>query len=95
MNINQDKAIKGLGNCRFSLESGACFCDKCPYFREKDCRFNMAEDVFNLLIAQNEVLAELRKVGYPHGFEKEKPWIVNYMNSITEVIKKAVKLNNG
>lgn len=46
-----------------------------------------------LLEKQNEVITELRKLGYPHGFEQEKPWIVDYMHLITEVVKKAVKID--
>lgn len=45
-----------------------------------------------LIKAQDEVIQALRKVGYPHNFQREKPWIVNYMYAITDVIKKAVKL---
>lgn len=46
-----------------------------------------------LLEKQNEVITELRKLGYPHGFEQEEPWIVDYMHLITEVVKKAVKID--
>ena len=42
--------------------------------------------------AQDEVIRALRKVGYPHNFQREPTWIVNYMYAITDVIKKAVKL---
>ena len=45
-----------------------------------------------LIKAQNEVIQALRKVGYPHNFQREEPWIVNYMYAITDVIKKAVSL---
>ena len=34
------------------------------------------------------------KVGYPHNFQREEPWIVNYMYAITAVVKKAVRLKN-
>lgn len=42
--------------------------------------------------AQDEVIQALRKVGCPHNFQREPTWIVNYMYAITDVIKKAVKL---
>lgn len=45
-----------------------------------------------LIEAQDEVIRALLKVGYPHNFQREEPWIVNYMYAITDVIKKAVKL---
>lgn len=41
--------IKGLEICRAHLEMGSGFCDRCPYFRECGCRFNMANDVYKLL----------------------------------------------
>jgi hypothetical protein len=53
------------------------------------------ENILEVLKAQNEVIQDLRKVGYPHDFQREKPWIVNYMYAITDVIRKAVRLNNG
>jgi len=48
--------------------------------------------MLSLLKAQDEVITALRKVGYPHNFQGLQPWIVNYMYAITDVIKKAVKL---
>lgn len=51
-------------------------------------------DVLKLLKKQNEVIEELLKVGYPHNFQLEKPHIVNYMQSITKVVKKAVHFRN-
>ncbi len=53
------------------------------------------QDALTLLKAQSEVIDDLIKVGYPHNFQREEPWIVNYMYAITNVIKKAVNLNNG
>ena len=50
------------------------------------------QDAIALLKAQNEVIEALLKVGYPHNFQREEPWIVNYMYAITEVVKKAVNL---
>ena len=52
------------------------------------------QDAITLLKAQDEVIQGLRKVGYPHDFYLEEPWVVSYMYAITDVIKKAVNLNN-
>lgn len=52
-------------------------------------------EMLDRLKAQGKVIDELLKVGYPHNFQREEPWIVNYMYAITGVIKKAVNLNNG
>ena len=51
-------------------------------------------DAADLLEAQGEVIDALLKVGYPHNFQREERWIVNYMYAITDVIKKAVNLRN-
>jgi len=55
----------------------------------------MADKILALLKEQQTIIDELLKVGYPHNFQREEPWIVNYMLKITEVIKKAVHLRNG
>jgi hypothetical protein len=52
-------------------------------------------DALSMLKAQGEVIDALLKVGYPHNFQMEEPWIVNYMYAITDVMKKAVNLRNG
>ena len=90
----REKVIKGLELC--SREKGqtiGCLLD-CPYDGEDECHKKMMRDAIALLKAQNEVIEELLKVGYPHNFQREEPWIVNYMYAITDVIKKAVNLNN-
>ena len=51
-------------------------------------------DALELLKAQDEIIDDLIKVGYPHNFQREEPWIVNYMYAITDVIRKAVNLKN-
>lgn len=56
---------------------------------------DMLSDALTLLKEQNEVIDALLKVGYPHNFQREEPWIVNYMYAITDVIKQAVHLRNG
>lgn len=89
-----ENVIQGLQLCM------DCQCDDCKAEKAShypwDCEaFSIFVcDALSLLKAQNEVITELRKIGYPHDFQNEKPWIVDYMNLITEVIKKAVNLRN-
>ncbi|MBR6861377.1 MAG: hypothetical protein IKM73_08665 [Acidaminococcaceae bacterium] len=52
------------------------------------------EETISLLKKQQEIIDALLKVGYPHNFQREEPWIVNYMYAITAVVKKAVNLRN-
>ncbi len=52
------------------------------------------EETISLLKKQQEIIDALLKVGYPHNFQREEPWIVNYMYAITAVVKKAVRLKN-
>ena len=92
-----EKVIKWLECCAH----GVTHCLECPYdprykkeLREPSCMTLLARETLELLKAQNEVIQDLRKIGYPHNFQRGKPWIVNYMYAITEVIKKAVRLNN-
>lgn len=78
-------------------------CHKCPYWGtgphgSSECNV-LANDALALIRqqqerikAQDEVIRALRKVGYPHNFQREPTWIVNFMYAITDVIKKAVKL---
>ena len=87
-----EKVIKGLEICA----TWTTACDKCPFNDKCKGASNAAmAAAIELLKAQNEVIQALCKVGYPHNFQREEPWIVNYMNAITDVIKKAVRLNNG
>lgn len=51
-------------------------------------------EAIDLINKQSEVIDALLKVGYPHNFQREEPWIVNYMYAITEVVRKAVNLKN-
>lgn len=94
-----EKVIKGLECCSVSIITCEK-CDACPYGEQEEGEIichedNLLKNSLSILKAQNEVIAELRKVGYPHDFQDEKPWIVDYMNLITEVIKKAMRLSNG
>lgn len=92
-----EKVIKGLEHC--STTDGNCqWADhaECPYI--ENCKAekysDLDRDALELLKKQNEVIEELLKVGYPHNFQLEKPHIVNYMQSITKVVKKAVHFRN-
>lgn len=40
-------------------------------------------------VEQYGILSELLEVGYPHNFQLEPLWIVDYMQRITKVITKA------
>ena len=80
----QEKVIQGLQKFKTDLK---------PFAGNK-ADWQKVDDALELLKAQNEVIEELLKVGYPHNFQREEPWIVNYMYAITNVIKKAVNLNN-
>lgn len=87
-----DKAIKGLECCILRDPDDFPRCSVCPY--ESNCVNRLKMDALTLLKAQDDVITALLKVGYPHGFEREEPWIVDYMNQITNVIRKAVQLRN-
>ena len=90
-----EKVKKGL-RCHSEPKFGPeeCFCETCPY-DDATCGLDVPDDALKLLNAQDEVIQALIKVGYPHNFQREEPWIVNYMYAITEVIRKAVNMNNG
>lgn len=100
----KEKTIQGMECClkheaedqdKRIFDYYACEYPECPYFAENSSCFDRMRDALYLLKAQDEVIKALLKVGYPHDFQREKPWIVNYMYAITEVIKKAVRLHNG
>ena len=48
----------------------------------------------SLLKKQDEVISALLEVGYPHNFQREEPWIRNYMYAITDVVKKAFEVKD-
>lgn len=94
LETNVEKVLDSYEKCEAGVCDGCAFeyirCDwpaACAFYQQESARY--------LLKAQDEVIQALRKAGYPHDYQGEKPWIVNYMNSITDVIKKAVRLNNG
>ena len=87
---------------KYDIERCICHvpdaCRDCSHYKHGeylDCMEELLKDSLALLKAQDEIINELLKVGYPHGYEKEEPWIVDYMQLITEVVKKAVHLRNG
>ena len=94
---DKEKVIKGLEVCTGSFREHSC--SECPYYNDCERRPNRPKhflliDAQSILKAQNEVIDDLLKVGYPHDFQREEPWIVDYMNQITNVIRKAVRLKN-
>lgn len=96
MNKLQEKVMQGLTCCM--RENNTNLCGACPYHDVGytfGCMQSVMRDALYIINAQNEVIMDLRKVGYPHNFEHHEPWIADYMNLITEVIKKAVRLSNG
>lgn len=85
-----EKVMKGTEVC---LSGGLPErCKKCPYHPE-GCDRQRMKDTLEVLKAQGEVMDALLKVGYPHNFQREEPWIRNYMYAITDVVKKAIHLN--
>lgn len=91
--IDRAKVLKGL-EC-MANDDATCTSD-CPYFtkHEYDCVGKMARDALELLKEQSAIIDALVKVGYPHNFQREAPWIVNYMLNITDVVRKAIDLKN-
>ena len=89
--MDREKVINGLECCLSNAHN------KCRYWdndKPSPCCDNLHRDALELLKAQNEIIDDLIKVGYPHNFQREEPWIVNYMYAITDVIRKAVNLKN-
>ena len=95
--MDKGKVIEILELCTSDAPIDRCLDNHCPYFGGKDerCCFDyLMKDALELLKLQNEIIDDLIKVGYPHNFQREEPWIVNYMYAITDVIRKAVNLRN-
>lgn len=55
----------------------------------------MIIDALELLKEQGNLIDELLELGYPHNFQHEAPWVVDYLYSLTEIIKKAFKAKEG
>lgn len=94
--IDREKVIKGIECC---IHSQYVHCPgDCPYLEgcaDGELFYPLLCDALELLKEQNEIIDALLKVGYPHNFQREKPWIVNYMLNITDVVRKAVRLRSG
>ena len=90
--MTRDQIITELQNYRENWNHAGF-----EHYGELICDVNagLIDAAVKTLKAQGEVIDDLLKVGYPHNFQREEPWIVNYMYAITDVIKKAVNLNNG
>lgn len=97
-----EKTIQGLECCSKGADREPTWnnltarnCGECPYNKPGiACTRALSYDALSQLKAQGEVIDALLKVGYPHNFQREPRWIVNYMYAITDVVKKAVNLRN-
>ena len=90
---DRKKVLNGLEAC---ADRTGALCRTCPYdFRKEGCISDMARDALELLKEQSAIIDALLKVGYPHNFQREEPWIVNYMLNITDVVRKAINLRNA
>ena len=90
-----EKVTKGL-RCvsnPYAQDMDELDCKNCQY-DNASCFLDVTADAIQLLKAQDDVISALLKIGYPHNFQREEPWIVDYMNQITNVIRKAVQLRN-
>ena len=91
--VDPEKVLDGLEAC---ADRTGALCRTCPYdFRKGSCISDMAEDALELIKEQSAIIDALLKVGYPHNFQREAPWIVNYMLNITDVVRKAINLRNA
>lgn len=101
--VDGEKVVKGLKCCVLRDPDDHRRCGECPYnpyaISSEPCANGLKYNAITLIRqqqerikAQDEVIQALRKVGYPHNFQREPTWVVNYMYAITDVIKKAVKL---
>lgn len=71
------------------------FADYEPYARDLPAvtiKSGVYLDTLEHLKRQEEIIDALLKVGYPHNFQREAPWIKNYMYAITDVVKKVCHL---
>lgn len=89
---DREKVIKALEFCTNQRIVDTCY-GECPYAVADDeykC-LEMKLDALALLKEQDELINELLNLGYPHNFQHEAPWVVDYLYSLTEIIKKAFK----
>lgn len=91
---DREKVLVGLKSC---ADRTGALCRTCPYdfVHNENCMGDMARDALALLEEQSAIIDALLKVGYPHNFQREAPWIVNYMLNITDVVRKAINLRNA
>ena len=94
MTAYREKVLAGLKSC---ADRTGALCLTCPYdfVHNDNCMGDMARDALELLKEQSAIIDALLKVGYPHNFQREEPWIVNYMLNITDVVRKAINLRNA
>lgn len=102
---DKEMVLKGLEMCTdlFQLCKNGC-----PYYDSielPECN-RLKKDALELLkelVEQNnslteqlvdchKVLSELTDIGYPHNFQHEPPWIVQYMKAITKVVSRAYEV---
>ena len=97
--MDREKVIKGLECCLRGIERddrNPCF--DCPYADcviGNDCTDDLKTEALALLKEQDELLQQLTDLGYPHNFQHEAPWVVDYLYKLTEIIKKAFKITEG
>ena len=94
---DREKVIHALDCCLDIIRSGrwSSGCISCPYAEMNNCREQMIIDALELLKEQGNLIDELLELGYPHNFQHEAPWVVDYLYSLTEIIKKAFKAKEG
>ena len=88
--IDREKVI----NCLTEIEQiMVCRQEICPR-EELQYWIELQEgvaDALALLKEQEGIINELLDLGYPHNFQHEAPWVVDYLYELTEIIKKAFK----
>ena len=88
--MTDNEIIKALEHCT----AGGKGCNGCPLNdMPMDCIKSLvgyALDLIKRQQAENEkILTELSKIGYCHNFQLERSDIVDYINAVSEVVKKA------
>lgn len=94
---DMEKVKKGVWQCWLpsTEEEYATQCHDCPYYEPgitlEECMTALRTDTLAMLKEQDELINELLDLGYPHNFQHEAPWVVDYLYKLTEIIKKAFK----
>ena len=87
---DREKVMEGLRHC---ADRTMEMCNQtCPYYRMASCETELAADALEMLRELKAVADELIRVGYPHNFQHEAPWVAQSCRDITEVIKKAYEV---